>query len=521
MWDRKQIKEKGRKTLKSNLWTLLFLGLFMSIAIGRYMLNNDGFSNLKVLYESLREGNISVENETGTLINKYADKVVSQLLTGNVTGMIHQYNEDHNVTKGVVYTLFQIFTKGQLQFQHIIRSIMNYENKEAVKSIIVISASIAGMIVRVFLVYPIRVGESRIYLESLNYKKTRIKRITFAFHKGRYGNSVKTLLLMEVRKFLWNLTIVGGIVKNYSYKMVSYIIAENPSISAKDAIKMSEEMMNGNKYQCFLLDMSFLGWSFLQYATFGFLGIYVSPYYTATYTELYRTLREDYIQNKKYHFEYLNDEKLFEINDLEKYPDEYEIRRKKIKIDYNKKYELTSMILFFFIFSFIGWVWEVALFLFKYGVFVNRGVLHGPLLPIYGFGCTIIVALTRFKNFRKLLKNPTLTFLLIVVLCSTIEYITSWYIEMSNGLRYWDYTGIFLNINGRISFESSIFFGLGGSLCIYIVAPFLERKIQKIKTETQMIICFILVVFIIMDSMYSYKNPNVGVGITDEISQEN
>lgn len=514
MWNIKEIKRKGKKTLKNNLWTLLFLGMFMSFAIGRYMLNNDGFSNLKTLYEHIVNQEQSEENNQDHIANKMVNKIISQIFTGNVTGIINDYNEKHNVTKGAIYTTFNIITKGQQQIQNTINSIMNYENKEAIRSIILIIASILGFLIRVFLVYPIRISESRIYLESINYKKTRIKRITYAFKNGRYLNSVKTALLMEVKKFLWNFTIVGGIIKNYSYKMVTYIIAENTSISAEDAIKMSEEMMNGNKLQAFKLDVSFLGWSILQYITFGILGIYVSPYYTSTYTVLYETLREDYIKNKKYKYELLNDYKLFEINDLEKYPDIYEAERKRIKIDYNKKYEISSIILFFFIFSFIGWIWEVSLYLFRDGMLVNRGTLHGPWLPIYGWGCTIIILLTRFKKIREILKNPVLTFIIIVIVCSIIEYMTSWYIELISGLRYWDYTGVFLNLNGRICFECSAFFGLGGALCVYIVAPFLERKIQKITKKTKIIICTILLSLITIDNCYSIKHPNMGEGIS-------
>ena len=514
MWNIKEIKRKGKKTLKNNLWTLLFLGLFMSFAIGRYMLNNDGFSNLKTLYEHIVNQNESEENNQDHIANEIVNKIISQIFTGNVTGIINDYNEKHNVTKGAIYTTFNILTKGQQQLQNTINSIMNYENKEAVRSIILIIASMLGFLIRVFLVYPIRISESRIYLESINYKKTRIKRITYAFKNGRYLNSVKTLLLIEIKKFLWNLTIVGGIIKNYSYKMVTYIIAENTSISAEDAIKMSEEMMNGNKLQAFKLDVSFLGWSILQYITFGILGVYVSPYYTSTYTVLYETLREDYIKNKKYKYELLNDYKLFEINDLEKYPDIYEAERKRIKIDYNKKYEISSIILFFFIFSFIGWIWEVSLYLFRDGMLVNRGTLHGPWLPIYGWGCTIIILLTRFKKFREILKNPVLTFIIIVIVCSIIEYMTSWYIELVSGLRYWDYTGVFLNLNGRICFECSAFFGLGGALCVYIVAPFLERKIQKIMKRTKIIICIILLSLITIDNCYSIKYPNMGEEIS-------
>lgn len=128
--------------------------------------------------------------------------------------------------------------------QNTFNAIIHYENNHIIKSIVIIVASIIGILIRIFVVYPIRVSESRIYLESINYKKTRIKRQMYAFKNGRYLNSVETLLLMKIKKFLWNLTIVGGIKKNYSYKMVTYIIAENPSIPAKDAIKISEEMLN-------------------------------------------------------------------------------------------------------------------------------------------------------------------------------------------------------------------------------------------------------------------------------------
>lgn len=517
MWDRKEVKKNAKCILKRNIWTLVFLGLFMSIAIQRYMINNDAFSNLKILYDYLSNPSSHIETNANQLINEYADKTLSQLFTGNLTGFINEYNEKNNVTKGFVYGAFNVLTKGQLQLQNTFNSVMNYFDKEVQDSIIAIIGAVIGLSINVFIANPLKVGESRVYLESINYKKTRIKRITYIFKKERYKEAVKSILLMDIRKFLWNLTIIGGFIKNYSYRMVTYIVAENPKIKAKDAIKISEEMMNGSKWQAFKLDLSFIGWIFLQVFTFGLLGIIISPYYTATYTELYRTLREKYIENKKYKFELLNDYNLYEENDLEKYPEVIEEKKRRLKINYNKKYEPTSIVLFFFIFSFIGWLWEVSLFLFRDGILVNRGTLHGPWLPIYGFGCTIIILLTKFKMIRKMLKNPTLTFCVIVVLCSTIEYVTSWYIEYKTGLKYWDYTGIFLNLNGRICFECSMFFGIGGALCVYIVAPFLETKIQKLTTKFKLTICTILVTTMFTDYIYSLQNPNVGEGITEDI----
>lgn len=403
MWKIKEIKQKAKRTLKRNIWTLTILGLFMTSIVGEYLVNRDGYSNIKIIYEYIQNKGKQHLEPQEILINEYVDKAISQLFTGNMTKSINYYNEKHNVTKGVIFSIFNIYTKGQAQVQNIFNSIANYKNKEAMASIILIIASIGGMIIRVFISYPIKVGEKIIYLESINYHKTRIKRLTYAFKRERYLPIIKTMFLNEIYKMLWNLTIVGGIIKNYSYKMVQYIIAENPNIKPKDAIKMSREMMNGNKMQAFKLDMSFIGWNILQYTTLGFVGLYVTPYYASTIAELYEVLRKDYIENKKYKYELLNDEKLFEENELEKYPDKYEIAKKRIKIDYNKKYEPTSIILFFFIFSFVGWLWEVGLYLFRDGILVNRGTMYGPWLPIYGVGCTLIVLLTKFKTFRKML----------------------------------------------------------------------------------------------------------------------
>ena len=521
MWNRKQVKKQGRKTVKNNAWTLIALGLFMTVVFGKNFINTDGFANLQIFYDYTiqKEANeVLTEIQGKELANEYTQRAISQIFTGNMTNFINDYNEKYNVTKGVMFSAFQTLTKGKAQLQNLGNSIAKYKDNDIATNIFLIIASIFALLIEVLISYPIQIGESRIYLESKNYKKTRIRRITYAFTKERYLASVKTIFLMEIYKFLWTFTIIGATIKSYSYRMVKFIVAENPQISPKDAIKMSREMMNGNKLNAFKLDMSYIGWIILQYITFGLAGIYVTPYYHATYAEIYSLLRKDYIENKKYKYELLNDEKLFEENDLLQYPDEYEVKEKRMKIDYDKKYEITSIILFFFIFSFIGWIWEVGLFIFTEGNLINRGVLYGPWLPIYGTGCTLIVLLTRFKGFRKALKNPILTFFIVVILCTTIEYFTSWYIEAETGARYWDYTGIFLNINGRVCFEASNFFGLGGCICLYIVAPYLEKNLQKIAFPIKAVLCAILIVIIGIDTIYSQIYPHMGEGITSEVT---
>ena len=79
--------------------------------------------------------------------------------------------------------------------------------------------------------------------------------------------------------------------------MIPYILAENPKIKRKEAFKLSKEMMRGNKWKTFLLDVSFIGWSFVSILTFGLLNIlYVNPYKTATMTELYVVLKKKAIE---------------------------------------------------------------------------------------------------------------------------------------------------------------------------------------------------------------------------------
>ena len=74
--------------------------------------------------------------------------------------------------------------------------------------------------------------------------------------------------------------------------MVPYILAENPNVEATEALKMSREMMQGNKWNAFVLDLSFLGWILLTICTCGILGIfYVNPYIYATDAELYQAIK--------------------------------------------------------------------------------------------------------------------------------------------------------------------------------------------------------------------------------------
>lgn len=178
-------------------------------------------------------------------------------------------------------------------------------------------------------------------------------------------------------------------------------------------------------------------------------------------------------------------------------------------LDPFRNYDIWSLILMFFIFSCIGWIWEVSLHLITDGVFVNRGVLHGPWLPIYGSGGILILLL--LKKFRE---KPLLTFFFIIIVCGTLEYSTSYIMEMNTGLKWWDYSGYFLNLDGRICAEGLLVFGIGGMAFIYILAPVFDNLIQKIQPAFKRTVCTVLLVIFTMDAVYSHFEPNTGEGIT-------
>lgn len=142
----------------------------------------------------------------------------------------------------------------------------------------------------------LRVGGCRFYVENRDYSAPASK-MFFGFNCGHYGNVVGTMFLKNLKVFLWSLLLViPGIVKEYEYRMVPYILAEQPDISPGQAFAISRDMMMGNKADAFILDLSFIGWTLLAGLTCGLVGIFwVEPYQMATNTELYTTLRNDWM----------------------------------------------------------------------------------------------------------------------------------------------------------------------------------------------------------------------------------
>ena len=169
-----------------------------------------------------------------------------------------------------------------------------YENPELapILPIITLIVTAISIIWGIFVKYPVVVGVNRFFMEHRAFG-SRFNRIFWAFKSGKYLNVVKTLFVVDLKIFLWGLLlIIPGIIKSYQYCMVPYILAENPGIETKRALELSKKMTAGEKFNIFLLHLSFIGWIFLCLFTCGIGYIFLDPYMNGTYAELYQVMRE-------------------------------------------------------------------------------------------------------------------------------------------------------------------------------------------------------------------------------------
>lgn len=158
----------------------------------------------------------------------------------------------------------------------------------AVLGLVFAFASIALLLLKIFVEYNLQVGGAKFFVQNQT-GKPGVDVLLDGFRSGHYGNIVVNMLLRDVFTALWSLLfVIPGIVKYYEYRMIPYILAENPGMQREDVFQISKEMMRGHKWNLFVLDLSFIGWSLLSAMTCGILGVFfVNPYMQTTYAEVY------------------------------------------------------------------------------------------------------------------------------------------------------------------------------------------------------------------------------------------
>ena len=563
MWKNKRIKQRARKSLKANYLTIIML-TFLLAFFGIISSEISQFIGMpsaeKIALGQTEHTSHKIEGVNTWESTDIRPGLVSYL--GDYFSTTDSRQEIASATmdnfKGSGGFLYNVMYRvDQFVFSH-----------DAAARIVLLLA-IAGYLAYAFLLRnSLHVGFSRFLMETRTYKKTPMRRLFFLFGKGRVMHSaltliartlqlalcgIVTLLILGLTLFLADQTgsirllsigfLLTGMAawywvsRCYALYLVPYILAENPEVTRKEAFQLSTDMMKGNRLHALGFDFSYIGLGILSLFTFGLLSVlYITPVRYLGRTEIYMTLRRHAIEENLPYSYFLNDkyleqppqtlleeESIQEDENMSLYPTAYpqlEPKRHNWLIDHiqnmdpTRHYTLLTLVLFFFLFSVIGWCWEVLLYLIKDGAFIKRGALMGPWLPIYGTGGVMILVFL-----RRLAKHPALLFFCTMALCSVLEYTTSWVIEATTGLRYWDYSSFFMNLNGRICLEGALTFATGGFIFVYIASPFLDNLLAKIQKKQKIAAAAILLLLFSADVIYSHFHPNQGKGITNESRQ--
>ena len=175
----------------------------------------------------------------------------------------------------------------------------------------------------------------------------------------------------------------------------------------------------------------------------------------------------------------------------------------------NKEYEFdtTSKIANYFLIyltgSVIGYIYEFLYYLIIDHELVNRGFLYGPYVPVYGTGAVLLVLL--LKRFKK---HPIAVFLLAILITGIVEYATGAFMLEVYHRRWWNYTGLFLNLNGHICFRSLFTFAIGALILIYFIDPLICKLCDTVNSKKYICVTsfgiFIMVADLVITLMFRY-----------------
>lgn len=156
--------------------------------------------------------------------------------------------------------------------------------------VLTIFAVIFTVLFRVLVGYNLEVGGRRYFLRAAQGDE-KLSNTFSGIKSGTYVNVIGTMFLRSLYTFLWSLLfVIPGVIKTYAYRMVPYILAENPGMAPSEALAESVRLTNGHKMGMFVLDLSFIGWYILGSLVFGIGRVFVHPYVESTYAQLYLSL---------------------------------------------------------------------------------------------------------------------------------------------------------------------------------------------------------------------------------------
>lgn len=345
MFSIKEIKSKARQNVAKNYWSgvvvcfilALFFGEFIyssyaitayrrqateyvanlnKSAVKVYKMNNSEYLNALLMGDELinvyEQYGIKLYSEEAKFSENLPDKVQDELIK-KITDYYSSHKLNTVIAAGVNLTSLQ--NTYTLQLAAGTKSLFNPRTFKW--GVIVLATALIGILFSCFVGNPIKIGKARFFTESISYKDTSATRLIFIYRQGYIFKPVIIMAIRSVIMMLSLITIVLFPIAYYCLKMVPYILAENPTIGVKDAFKLSYQLMKGNKFRAFLLDLSFIGWYVLSFITLGIVGLFYTNSYTSfAEAELYFALRKNVISNEVGLYKLLCD-KYLDITDLD------------------------------------------------------------------------------------------------------------------------------------------------------------------------------------------------------------
>jgi uncharacterized membrane protein len=285
MWSRKVIKNMAKDAVKRNYWKMVLIGLLLAFLTGELVSITDEIdsNDLREFTHDDYSYEYDFDDEYGDdfFDDEYDDDFFDDKDLGD-----YEYEYRHSFDRG-----FKNYLENHIPFGHSRQMRALLAASIGFIITIVIIASAIGILLTAFIFNPLVVGGNKFFYNNIK-RNEDLGVVSFAFDHG-YRNVAYTMFMRDLYTFLWTLLfIIPGLIKMYEYRMIPYLLAENPDMTKEDAFAESKKMMSGNKWKAFVLDLSFIGWELLSILTCGLLSIFfVNPYKYSTRAALYETLR--------------------------------------------------------------------------------------------------------------------------------------------------------------------------------------------------------------------------------------
>ena len=324
---RRELKKKSHEVIRKHYFLLTFLTLllsFMGLEFSRSFTGWERIRNLQEAEAASGPGNVLAADDVLTYTDVWMDLVKGNLKEGESKAeqIAEKMQEDAEHSKalglseGVLASVVSSVFSGRL-FVKMAQSVYTMTKSRALINVILILTSIfwyAFIFVFIKNVYSAVVR--RVYLEARLYPETSFQTAGYFRTVKKWMHASWVMLVKYFFQTLWMLTIVGGVIKIFSYFAVPYIVAENPAVSAREAISLSRRMMYGHKWELFRFQLSLLGWILLGVITYGVADLaYGNSYRLACYTEFYVKVRGGMLKADPEQARILNDRWLFEKAD--------------------------------------------------------------------------------------------------------------------------------------------------------------------------------------------------------------